>query len=54
MFGKHAAYIIPSYVLTVLVIAGLLLWILATYRKRKSEIAALEAKGIKRGAGGKQ
>jgi len=49
MFGKHADYIIPSYAITALVIAALVLWIVMTYRKHKKEIAALEAKGIKRG-----
>lgn len=51
MFGKHAAYIIPSYAITIFVIAALLFWILMTYRKRRKEIADLEARGIKRGEG---
>ena len=49
MFGKHAAYIIPSYAITAFVIAALLLWIFMTYRKRQKEISELEARGIKRG-----
>lgn len=51
MFGKHAAYIIPSYGFTVLVIGVLLVWILLTYQKRRKEIAELEARGFKRGQG---
>jgi heme exporter protein D len=49
MFGKHAAYIIPSYAITVFVIAALLAWIVYIHRKRKQELANLEAKGFKRG-----
>ena len=50
MFGKHATYIIPSYAITVFVIAALVLWIVMIYRKRQKEIADLEARGIKRGS----
>ncbi len=28
MFGKHAAYIIPSYAITAFVIAALVVWII--------------------------
>ena len=42
MFGKHAAFIIPSYAITVLVIVALAVWIIATYRRRRREIALLE------------
>lgn len=48
MFGKHAAYIIPSYVATVVVILALIVWIIVVYKKRRKEIADLEAKGIVR------
>ena len=50
MFGKHAAYIIPSYAITAFVIAALVVWILMIYRKRRKEISDLEARGIKRGS----
>ena len=48
MFGKHAAFIIPSYMATALVILVLVAWIVIVYKKRKKEIADLEAKGITR------
>ncbi|MGB7287778.1 MAG: heme exporter protein CcmD [Salaquimonas sp.] len=48
MFGKHAAYIIPSYIATAVVIVLLVGWIIVTYRRRQNEIAELEAKGITR------
>jgi len=49
MFGKHAAFIIPSYIATVVVIAALIFWIVVVYRRRLKEIADLEARGIRRG-----
>lgn len=49
MFGKHTAFILPSYIATIVVIAALILWIIAVYRKHQREIANLEAKGIRRG-----
>ena len=52
MFGKHAAFIIPSYIATLIVIALLIVWIIAVYRSRKKEIADLEARGIRRGGSG--
>ena len=51
MFGKHAAYIIPSYALTAILILGLIVWIVMVYRARLKEIAELENRGIRRGAG---
>jgi len=53
MFGKHAFYIIPSYGLTALIIAGLIVWIVVVYRSRLKEIADLEARGIVRGSASK-
>ncbi len=48
MFGDHAAFIIPSYAITAAVIAGLTIWIMVVYRRRKREIAELEARGVRR------
>jgi heme exporter protein D len=48
MFGKHAAYILPSYAITALVIFGLIVWIVSVYCKQRREIADLEARGITR------
>jgi heme exporter protein D len=48
MLGKYAAYILPAYGLSALVIGGLFVWTLVVYRQRQKEIAALEARGAKR------
>jgi heme exporter protein D len=48
MFGKYAAFIIPSYAVSALVIAGLIVWIMLVYRSRRNEIAELERLGIAR------
>lgn len=49
MFGKYAAFIIPSYLATAFVMIGITLWIVMVYRSRQREIAELEEKGIRRG-----
>lgn len=48
MFGKHAAFIIPSYGITALVIVALIVWITVTYRQRRREIERLEEGGATR------
>ena len=48
MFGKHAAYILPAYGITAIVIACMIFWILVVHRKHKQQLTNLEAKGIKR------
>ncbi len=50
MFGPHAAYIIPSYIVTVLVIGGLVIWSVMTHRARLAELAKLEKQGVQRRA----
>ena len=53
MFGKHAAFILPSYGITGLVIVALAVWIIVTYRQRRREIERLEeSSAIRRGAKG--
>lgn len=44
MFGEHAAFIIPSYVISflALAIAALVIW--RTHGVRRAELARLEAK----------
>lgn len=48
MFGDHAAYIVPSYLISLLVMLGLIGWIRITYSSHKKALKALEAKGVKR------
>ncbi|MEO0328332.1 MAG: heme exporter protein CcmD [Pseudomonadota bacterium] len=43
MFGEHAAFIIPSYVITAVALVTLTLWIWLTWCRRKAELAQLEA-----------
>ncbi|MEZ5871386.1 MAG: heme exporter protein CcmD [Nitratireductor sp.] len=50
MFGQYSAFIIPSYLVTALVIAGLIVWSLVDYRLRLRELEELERRGIKRRA----
>ncbi|MCO5135337.1 MAG: heme exporter protein CcmD [Phyllobacteriaceae bacterium] len=51
MFGKHAAFIIPSYGITALVIVVLVAWITITYRQRRREIGQLEESAAARRGG---
>lgn len=48
MFGEHAGFIIPSYIISFLAIAGMTLFILAQNKARKAELKRLEEEGIKR------
>lgn len=48
MFGKYAAFIIPAYLVTFAVIAGLVISIVMLHRRRRRELAELEAKGLRR------
>ncbi|MTI43403.1 heme exporter protein CcmD [Roseibium hamelinense] len=48
--GPHAGFIIASYVTTFGIVAGLILWVLIDRAKQKSDLADLEAQGIKRSA----
>jgi heme exporter protein D len=43
--GGYAAYVWPAYGLTVLVLAGLLLWSLGAYRRRQRELEHLQRGG---------
>ena len=40
--GGYAGYVWPAYGLTLLVLAGLLVWSLAAYRRRQRELARLQ------------
>ncbi len=43
MFGEHAAFIVPAYLITAVSIAAMVIVTLATHRKRRSELQAIEA-----------
>lgn len=46
--GPYAAYIIASYVITAVVIAGLIAWLIVDGRRQAHALAMLEARGVKR------
>ena len=46
--GAHAGFIIASYAIFVLVVAGLIVWIWFDGIAQKRALAALEARGIRR------
>ena len=44
----HVAFVSAAYGVTVLVLAGISLWLAADHRARKRELADLEARGVRR------
>jgi heme exporter protein CcmD len=52
MFGDHAAFIIPAYVVSALVIISLALWLRLQYTVRQKELRMLDQSGIKRRSAG--
>ena len=50
MFGHYAAFIIPSYLISALVIVGLIVWSVVDHRLRLRELEELERRGIRRRA----
>ena len=50
MFGDHAAFIIPAYAASILVILLLIIWLRTQYSNCQKELLTLEQSGIKRRA----
>ncbi len=50
MFGEHAGFIIPSYIISFCAISGMAIFIMAQYKSRKQELKRLEEAGVKRRA----
>ena len=46
--GPHAVFIVVSYALSAVVVAGLVLWVVADHRRQKRALAELEARGTRR------
>jgi heme exporter protein D len=44
----HAGFIIASYLATLLVVAGLIVWVIADGRSLRRRLAELEARGVRR------
>ena len=47
----HAAFIIAAYLVTILVVVGLIAWVLRDYRAQQRDLADLEARGHGRKSG---
>jgi heme exporter protein D len=48
----HAGFIAAAYIATVVVLAGLFLWIVIDGRMQRRRLADLEARGVRRRSGG--
>ncbi len=46
--GPYASFIIWSYALVALVVAGLIVWIIADHRRQRTSLQRLEAEGVTR------
>lgn len=51
MLGPYASFIVSSYAVAAIVVAALVIWVIADYRRQKAVLADLEAKGITRRSG---
>ena len=50
MFGEHASFIIPSYIISFSAIVGMTIFLITRHKSRKAELKRLEETGIKRRA----
>jgi heme exporter protein D len=48
MFGPYASFIIGSYALVAIVVAGLIVWIIADHRRQQASLQKLESEGVTR------
>ena len=48
MFGEHAGYIIPAYLISFLALSAMVLIIRHQYKNRLAELKSLEQQGAKR------
>ena len=46
--GPYASFIIWSYALVAIVVAGLIAWIIADHRRQQASLQKLEAEGVTR------
>ena len=49
--GPHAAFIVTSYALAMLVVLILIAWVAIDYRRQKARLRELEASGVTRRSG---
>jgi heme exporter protein D len=48
MLGNHGGFIVAAYLVTVIVLVGMIVWIVFDGRALKRRLADLEARGIRR------
>jgi len=46
--GPHAAFIIAAYLITAIVVVGLIVWVIADRRAQARALAELDARGVRR------
>lgn len=46
--GPHASFIVAAYIVTAIVVIGMVAWILRDYAAQRRILGDLEARGIKR------
>jgi heme exporter protein D len=46
--GQHATFIIAAYAIAATVVAGLIVWVVADYRRQRAILRDLEIAGMKR------
>ena len=46
--GPHAGFIVASYIAVAAVVAALIVWVIADYRRQRATLADLEQRGIAR------
>ncbi|MEH6951706.1 heme exporter protein CcmD [Nitrobacter sp. NHB1] len=49
--GPYASFIVTSYVAVAVVVAALVIWVIADYRRQKARLRDLEAAGAVRRSG---
>jgi heme exporter protein D len=49
--GPYASFIVTSYVAVAVVVAALIIWVIADYRRQKARLRDLEAAGAVRRSG---
>lgn len=49
--GPYASFIVTSYVLVTAVVAAMIIWVAADYRRQKARLRDLEASGVVRRSG---
>jgi heme exporter protein D len=46
--GTHSAFILASYAVSLIVVAGAISWVMVDYKRQKATLADLEERGVTR------